>query len=104
MCTFLSSIFYSFSSYFRRYIIHRIFQYFKGLNYKDVNDPACVVTFPLLNDPEVSLLAWTTTPWTLPSNLGMVPSQDTFFFYMIFVIIFYFIFLFFWPIILRKHK
>ena len=99
MCTFLSTIFwltqglhrvkpfgspgtgifYSFSSYFRLYIIHRIFQYFKGLNYKDVNDPACVVTFPLLNDPEVSLLAWTTTPWTLPSNLGMVPSEDTFF-------------------------
>ena len=41
-----------------------------GLNYKDVNDPACVVSFPLISDPEVSLLAWTTTPWTLPSNLG----------------------------------
>ena len=23
------------------------------------------------NEPEVSLLAWTTTPWTLPSNLAL---------------------------------
>eukprot|EP01038_Epipyxis_sp_PR26KG_P005823 gene5823-8029_t len=42
-----------------------------GLNYKDVNDPAAVVSFPLISDPEVSLLAWTTTPWTLPSNLAL---------------------------------
>ena len=43
---------------------------FTGLNYKDVSDPACVVSFPLVTDPSVALLAWTTTPWTLPSNLG----------------------------------
>jgi isoleucyl-tRNA synthetase len=42
-----------------------------GLNYKDVNDPAVVVNFPLISDPNVSLLAWTTTPWTLPSNLAL---------------------------------
>ena len=42
-----------------------------GLNYKDVNDPAVVVTFPLITDPNVSLIAWTTTPWTLPSNLAL---------------------------------
>ncbi|PWY66423.1 isoleucyl-tRNA synthetase,cytoplasmic [Aspergillus heteromorphus CBS 117.55] len=40
-------------------------------NYKDVQDPAVVVTFPLLDDPETSLLAWTTTPWTLPSNVAL---------------------------------
>lgn len=40
-----------------------------GQNYKDVIDPAVVVSFPLINDPQVSLLAWTTTPWTLPSNM-----------------------------------
>jgi isoleucyl-tRNA synthetase len=42
-----------------------------GLNYKDVNDPACVVSFPIIGQPEVSLIAWTTTPWTLPSNLSL---------------------------------
>jgi isoleucyl-tRNA synthetase len=41
------------------------------LNYKDVNDPAAVVSFPLVNDPNVALLAWTTTPWTLPSNVAL---------------------------------
>ncbi|KAJ1958694.1 isoleucine--tRNA ligase [Linderina pennispora] len=40
-------------------------------NYKDVSDPTVVVAFPLKSDPEVSLLAWTTTPWTLPSNCAL---------------------------------
>lgn len=40
-------------------------------NYKDVQDPAVVITFPLRDDHETCLLAWTTTPWTLPSNLGL---------------------------------
>lgn len=42
-----------------------------GQNYKDVSDPAVVVSFPLLSDPDTHLLAWTTTPWTLPSNLAL---------------------------------
>ena len=46
-----------------------------GLNYKDVNDPAVVVSFPLVDDPEVNLLAWTTTPWTLPSNMALCVNE-----------------------------
>ncbi len=42
-----------------------------GLNYKDVRDPAIVVHFPLVEDEGVSLVAWTTTPWTLPSNIAL---------------------------------
>ena len=45
-------------------------------NYKDVQDPAIVVSFPLLNDPQTSLLAWTTTPWTLPSHTGLAAHPD----------------------------
>lgn len=45
-------------------------------NYKDVQDPAVVVTFPLKDDPQTSLLAWTTTPWTLPSNLGLAVNPE----------------------------
>ncbi|KAJ6256290.1 hypothetical protein Dda_8787 [Drechslerella dactyloides] len=45
-------------------------------NYKDVQDPAVVVTFPLLDDPQTSLLAWTTTPWTLPSHTGIAAHPD----------------------------
>ena len=45
-------------------------------NYKDVNDPAVVVTLPLVDDPDVAFLAWTTTPWTLPSNLALCVNPD----------------------------
>ena len=41
-------------------------------NYMDVTDPSLVVTFPLISEPNTKLLAWTTTPWTLPSNLLLV--------------------------------
>lgn len=47
-----------------------------GQNYKEVNDPAVIVAFPLLEDPNVSLIAWTTTPWTLPSNLSLCVNAD----------------------------
>ncbi|KAF8348297.1 tRNA synthetases class I-domain-containing protein [Amanita rubescens] len=47
-----------------------------GLAYKDVNDPAVTVSFPLVDDPNTSLLAWTTTPWTLPSNLALCVHPD----------------------------
>lgn len=42
-----------------------------GQNYKEVVDPAVIVSFPLVDEPDVLLLAWTTTPWTLPSNLTL---------------------------------
>ncbi|KAK4042770.1 tRNA synthetases class I-domain-containing protein [Parachaetomium inaequale] len=45
-------------------------------NYQDVTDPAVVVSFPLNDDPETSLLAWTTTPWTMPSHLGLAAHPD----------------------------
>lgn len=45
-------------------------------NYKDVVDPAVTVSFPLVNEPETSFLAWTTTPWTLPSNVALCVNPD----------------------------
>lgn len=43
-------------------------------NRKTTKDPAITVAFPLLSEehPDTCLLAWTTTPWTLPSNLGIL--------------------------------
>ncbi|NUP12254.1 MAG: isoleucine--tRNA ligase [Polyangiaceae bacterium] len=40
-----------------------------GLGYKTVDDPSVFVAFPFASDPSSSLLVWTTTPWTLPSNM-----------------------------------
>jgi len=37
----------------------------------DVEDPSVFATFPLAKNPEVKLLAWTTTPWTLPANAAL---------------------------------
>ncbi|KAJ3602511.1 hypothetical protein NHX12_030265 [Muraenolepis orangiensis] len=45
-------------------------------NYKDVQDPSVIVNFPLLEDESVSLIAWTTTPWTLPSNLALCVNAE----------------------------
>ena len=39
-----------------------------GQGYKQVADPSVFVRFPLVDEPNVDLLVWTTTPWTLPSN------------------------------------
>ncbi|TNN15304.1 Isoleucine--tRNA ligase, cytoplasmic [Schistosoma japonicum] len=47
-----------------------------GQNYKDVQDPAIIVSFPLDSDPETSMIAWTTTPWTLISNLALCIHPD----------------------------
>lgn len=42
-----------------------------NMDYRDTPDPSVVVSFPLVDEPDVALLAWTTTPWTLPSNLAL---------------------------------
>ncbi|XP_071488561.1 isoleucine--tRNA ligase, cytoplasmic-like [Diadema antillarum] len=47
-----------------------------GQNYKDVVDPAVIINFPLDDEPNVSMIAWTTTPWTLPSNLALCVNPD----------------------------
>jgi isoleucyl-tRNA synthetase len=42
--------------------------------YKQVQDPALTVAFVL--ETGESLLAWTTTPWTLPSNLALAVAPE----------------------------
>ena len=48
--------------------------------YKQRQDPAVTVTFPFVdaagNETGETLLAWTTTPWTLPSNLACAVGPD----------------------------
>lgn len=39
--------------------------------YKDVEDTSVIWKFPLVNDPKTFLLAWTTTPWSTPSTMGL---------------------------------
>ena len=50
-------------------------------SYRERKDPAVTVKFQILNsnldlNDETYLLAWTTTPWTLPSNLACAVGED----------------------------
>lgn len=44
--------------------------------YQDVKDPTVTVRFKLTDQPNTYILAWTTTPWTLPSNLALAVGPD----------------------------
>ncbi|KAI0036892.1 isoleucine-tRNA ligase [Vararia minispora EC-137] len=88
--SYMESVWWAFKELFNKGLVYRgmrVMPYSTGLltplsnmeaslNYKDVNDPAITVAFPLVDDPSTSLLAWTTTPWSLPSNLGICVHPD----------------------------
>lgn len=44
--------------------------------YKDVKDLSVTAKFRLKDDPSTFILAWTTTPWTLPSNVALAVNPD----------------------------
>ncbi len=44
-------------------------------SYKDVTDPSVFVKFKLRGE-DAYLLAWTTTPWTLPANVAVAVNKD----------------------------
>lgn len=47
-----------------------------GSNYQDIQDPTATVLFKL-QDEDAYVAAWTTTPWTLPSNLGLCVNANS---------------------------
>lgn len=44
--------------------------------YADRTDMSVIFTFPLVEDPDTVILAWTTTPWSLPGNLWLLVGPD----------------------------
>ncbi len=42
--------------------------------YKDVKETSCIAKFKVKNEENTYILAWTTTPWTLPSNVALCVS------------------------------
>lgn len=44
--------------------------------YKDVKEKSAVVKFRLADEPDTYFLAWTTTPWTLPSNVALCMNAE----------------------------
>ncbi|MEI6810540.1 MAG: class I tRNA ligase family protein [Candidatus Nomurabacteria bacterium] len=47
-----------------------------GLEYHDVTDLSVTAKFELVNEANTFVLAWTTTPWTLPGNVALALKQD----------------------------
>jgi len=46
-----------------------------ALGYKEVEEPSVYIKFKL-EDDDASVLAWTTTPWTLPGNVGLAVGPE----------------------------
>lgn len=44
--------------------------------YADVKDLSVTAKFELIDEPGTFMLAWTTTPWTLPGNVGLAVGKD----------------------------
>lgn len=88
--SFMESVWWVFSEVYKKGLIYQGFKvmpfsaklgtplsnFEANLNYRDVDDPSLTVLFPIEGRPNVSLLAWTTTPWTLPSNLALTVHPD----------------------------
>lgn len=47
-----------------------------GQGYKTVDDPSVIVRFAVQGETNTSFLAWTTTPWTLPSNVALAVHPE----------------------------
>ena len=89
-CTYMESVWWAFKQVFDKKLVYRgsrimpfsptcntvLSNFEAGSNYKDTTDPALYITFPLVEEPDVSLIAWTTTPWTLPSNLACAVNPE----------------------------
>ncbi|KAL6970780.1 isoleucine--tRNA ligase [Sarracenia purpurea var. burkii] len=88
---FMESVWWVFSQLFEKGLVYRGFKvmpYSTGCktplsnfeansNYKEVPDPEIMVAFPIVDDPEgTAFVAWTTTPWTLPSNLALCVNAN----------------------------
>ncbi len=48
-----------------------------GQGYQTIDDPSVMIRFPVAGEARTSFLAWTTTPWTLPSNIALAVDAHT---------------------------
>ncbi|OGJ94149.1 MAG: isoleucine--tRNA ligase [Candidatus Raymondbacteria bacterium RifOxyB12_full_50_8] len=88
--TFMESVWWVFKEIWKKgrvYKAHRVMPYSWALttplsnfeanaNYKDVQDPSITVRFKIKGAENEYFLVWTTTPWTLPSNLALCAGPD----------------------------
>lgn len=53
------------------------------INYRDTRDTAVYIMLPVINEDNLFLLVWTTTPWTLPGNVAVAYNPDPSFEYVV---------------------
>ena len=87
--TFMESVWWVFGQLYQKGLIYEGFKvmpfstklgtplsnFEANLNYKEVQDPSVVIQFSIKEEEGV-FLAWTTTPWTLPSNLALAVHPE----------------------------
>lgn len=87
---FMESVWWAFGQLFARGLVYEGFKvmpfsaklgtplsnFEANLNYKDVDDPSLYVKFPVVGNDNLFFLVWTTTPWTLPSNLALIVGPE----------------------------
>jgi isoleucyl-tRNA synthetase len=87
--SFMESVWWVFNECWKKGLIyqgHRIQPYSPSLatplsnfetnqGYKDRQDPSLTVIFPIV-DTDESFIVWTTTPWTLPSNMALAVGPE----------------------------
>mmetsp|Transcript_171978 Transcript_171978/g.551232 ORF Transcript_171978/g.551232 Transcript_171978/m.551232 type:complete len:1102 (-) Transcript_171978:332-3637(-) len=88
--SYMESIWWVFKELFKKGLVYRSFRVMAfstalstplsnfevQLNYKEVSDPSIIVQFKMTDTENSWLLAWTTTPWTLPSNLALCVNPE----------------------------
>ncbi|KAF7458752.1 isoleucyl-tRNA synthetase family protein [Cryptosporidium felis] len=88
--SFMESVWWVFKQLFEKGLVYRAYRVMPystacatplsnfecNLNYKDVSDPSVIITFPMVEDENIQFLAWTTTPWTLPSNVAIAVHPE----------------------------
>lgn len=83
--TFMESVWWVFSQLYAKGLVYEGFKvmpfsaklgtpisnFEANLNYRDVDDPSVTLSFAVEGAPHTYFLAWTTTPWSLTSNLAL---------------------------------
>jgi isoleucyl-tRNA synthetase len=87
---FMETVWWIFSEMWKRKLIYKgckVMPYSYGcqtplsnfeatLNYKEITTRTVYVYFPLADDPNTGFVVWTTTPWTLPSNVAICVNPN----------------------------
>ena len=88
--SFMESVWWSFGELYKKGLIYEDFRVMHisplletplsnsevSQNYKDITDISAYVKFELVDEPGTFLIAWTTTPWTLPGNVALAVGSE----------------------------